>query len=100
MVRARHVVHDDIVYSCLGSCTCNDFGSTLSVAIHRAVADYNATVGVVATHAVVSLNDACYVLMPNGAVSRTDVVELHAGKLLECLLNRNCLLYTSDAADE
>ena len=31
-------------------------------------------------------------LVPNGSVSRTDVVYLHAGELLECLLNRNAIL--------
>ena len=63
--------------------------------IHRAVADDDALLGLIAAHAVVEAYDALDIVVPHWSVGRTDIVEFHACEFLQCILHR-CAVFAYD----
>ena len=95
VMRLRDVVHHDVLHAGLRGSAGDNLSGTLCVAIHRAVADDESWLRLVAAHAVVHAHHLVDVLMPNGTVGRADVVELHAGQLLQGILHRSAI-FTHD----
>ena len=64
-----------------------DLGHALGVAVHGAVAYHDALFGLVAAQAVVDADDLLHMLVPHRSVGGAEIVELHAGQLLERILH-------------
>ena len=92
VVGLRDVVHHDVLQTGLGSGAGNDLGGALGVAVHRAVADDEARLGLIAREAVVDADNLPDVLVPDGTVGCADIVDLDAGELLEGHLHGRAVL--------
>ena len=92
MVSLRHVIHHYILHARLGGSTGDDLGSTLRIAIHRTIADDQSGLCLILGHTVILSHHLINILVPDGAVRSTNIVKLHAGQLLECVLHGRAVL--------
>ena len=87
VVGFRHVVDHDVLHAGIAGGTGYLLGHALGVAIHGAVADDEAGLGLVARQAVVETYHLIDIFVPHGAVGRADVVEMYVGQLLQRVLH-------------
>ena len=88
----RDIVHHNVLHTSLTGSTGDVLRHALGVAIHRSIADDKSRLGLVTAQTVVYSHHLIYISMPDRTVGGTDIVELHASQLLQCILHRSAIL--------
>ena len=65
VVSLRDIIHHDVLHASLACCTGDDFGHTLGVAVHGAVADNEARLRLVLRHLIIHADYLLNMLVPN-----------------------------------
>ena len=90
-----HVMHGDIFDTSFGQCCRNSFGHQFGVSVHASVNERHPFDAFVTTETVVNLNDATALFRPDGAMRRTDHLNIDSRKFLQRFLHR-AAVFTND----